>query len=256
MGESSDPLYYFRNRYYHRLNDRRLEHLASLGLDLAGKRVLEVGAGIGDLTHFFLDRGCEVTITDAREDNLAVAAERYRGERVETALLDLDDPPEAGAWRGGLSDARGFDVVFCFGLLYHLIRPGEAIAWLAEQAGERGVLLLETVCALGEHEAVNLVDESMTRCSQSLRGQGCRPTRAWVLSQMREGFGHSALLKTQPWHDEFPIAWPDRGPSDRMEDLRLGRCLFVAWRGDGLEGSRLCVDEVGSGQTAGRQWRV
>jgi hypothetical protein len=34
---------------------RRLEHLASLGLSLAAM-FLEVGAGVGDLTSFFLDR--------------------------------------------------------------------------------------------------------------------------------------------------------------------------------------------------------
>ena len=35
------------------LNEARLRHLASLGLLLEGKTVLEVGAGIGLLTHFF-----------------------------------------------------------------------------------------------------------------------------------------------------------------------------------------------------------
>ena len=44
-----------------RMNARRLEHLAGLGLPIAGRDVLEVGAGIGDLTSAFLDRGCQVT---------------------------------------------------------------------------------------------------------------------------------------------------------------------------------------------------
>jgi len=55
----------FLSYHYQRHNQRRLEHLASLGLDIAGCTVLEVGAGIGDHTSFFLDRGCEVVTSDS-----------------------------------------------------------------------------------------------------------------------------------------------------------------------------------------------
>ncbi len=48
-----DPLASFATDDYRRHNSRRLEHLATLGLDLAGRKVLEVGAGIGDHTSFF-----------------------------------------------------------------------------------------------------------------------------------------------------------------------------------------------------------
>ena len=58
----------FRNFQYLRMNARRLEHLASLGLPIAGREVLEVGAGIGDLTSFFLDRGCSVTAIEPRPE--------------------------------------------------------------------------------------------------------------------------------------------------------------------------------------------
>src|SRR5207344_1132901 len=53
------------------INRARQQHLASLGLDLAGKNVLEVGAGIGLHTPFFLERGCDVTVTDGRSASLA-----------------------------------------------------------------------------------------------------------------------------------------------------------------------------------------
>lgn len=59
-----DPLTHFTNSHYQRINQRRLEHLASLHLPLENRSVLEVGAGIGDLTSFFLDRNCEVVITE------------------------------------------------------------------------------------------------------------------------------------------------------------------------------------------------
>ena len=47
-----------------RINRVRQEHLASLGLELHGKSVLEVGAGIGLHTDFFEERGCDVLSTD------------------------------------------------------------------------------------------------------------------------------------------------------------------------------------------------
>jgi hypothetical protein len=54
------PIDVFHSAHYQRHNQRRQEHLASLGLDISGATVLEVGAGIGDHTSFFLDRGCQI----------------------------------------------------------------------------------------------------------------------------------------------------------------------------------------------------
>jgi len=67
----------FRSFQYLRMNARRLEHLAGLGLPIAGRDVLEVGAGIGDLTSFFLDRGCSVTAIEPRPENRACFATQY-----------------------------------------------------------------------------------------------------------------------------------------------------------------------------------
>src|SRR5438045_257276 len=47
----------FLSPAYQSHNIARLQHLDSLGLDLSGKRVLEVGAGVGDHTLFYLYRG-------------------------------------------------------------------------------------------------------------------------------------------------------------------------------------------------------
>ena len=61
---SEDPFAVFLAPTALAINQARQSHLASLGLDLANKRVLEVGAGIGLHTPFFRERGCEVTVTD------------------------------------------------------------------------------------------------------------------------------------------------------------------------------------------------
>jgi hypothetical protein len=212
----TDPLPYFRNPYYFRLNQRRFEHLVSLGLPLRGSSVLEVGAGIGDHTEFFLDRECAVTATEGREDNLRLLSKRFRGDaRVKIQKLDLDDLP---AERAPLHD-----VVYCYGVLYHLQRPGPALEYLAPAAGR--MMLVETVVDPGSGEEENLVAESDRRCSQSLRGEGCRPTRGWVVARLREHFPHVYVPMTQPWHDEFPIDWSAAGA------LPTIRAVFVAARG-------------------------
>ena len=73
----NDSAHVFHSDDYLRHNARRLEHLASLRLPVSGRSVLEVGAGIGDHTHYYTDRGCRVTITEARAQNLTYLTQRY-----------------------------------------------------------------------------------------------------------------------------------------------------------------------------------
>jgi len=74
----------FNATLYKRHNSRRQEHLASLGLDLTKQKVLEVGAGTGDHSSFFIDRSCDITITEARAPNLAVIK-----KNLPTLMLDI-----------------------------------------------------------------------------------------------------------------------------------------------------------------------
>ena len=46
----------FFHPQYVRHNARRLEHLASLRIPVVRMTVLEVGAGIGDHSHYYMDR--------------------------------------------------------------------------------------------------------------------------------------------------------------------------------------------------------
>ena len=104
---------FFMHDSYQRHNRRRQEHLASLALPLAGKRVLELGAGVGDHTSFFIDRNCSVTVTDVREENIAYVRSRYPG--INARLIDIEVNTPA--------DLQAHDVVYAYGLLYHLGDP-------------------------------------------------------------------------------------------------------------------------------------
>ena len=191
---TEDPFSVFLAPNAHAINRARQSHLGSLRLDLEGKTVLEVGAGIGLHTPFFLERGCTVTVTDGRAENVAEIQRRHPG--VKTAVVDLeqDRPIELGR----------FDVIYCYGLLYHLSNPQRALARLADVCD--GQLLLETAVSPGTHDELLLVRDP-DAFNQAISGIGCRPTRLWILNRLKSLFGYGYIPRTQPDHVDFPSDW-------------------------------------------------
>jgi len=212
----------FQTEHYQRHNQRRQEHLASLGLPLRGRSVLELGAGIGDHTSFFLDRDCQVTSIEGRGDLCTLLRQRFA-------------PPLPSRWRAGPTIVQAnieeladgivpvAEVVYCYGILYHLRAPREALAWMARHC--TSLLLLETCVSFGEEETINGVAEDACDPTQSLVGAGCRPSRPWLWARLKELFEHVYVPRTQPSHEEFPVDWcapPAQGG--------LVRSVFIASR--------------------------
>lgn len=199
-----------------RHNQRRQEHLVSLGLPLHGKTVIEFGAGVGEHTSFFLDRGCTVLSTDGREENVRAIQERY--PRVETCVLDVEHPIDLG---------RTFDVAYCYGLLYHLQAPERALKYMASLC--HGIFLLETCVSWGDDNTLEYVEEKSPDEPMSPAGGlhrcGCRPTRGWVFAQLQEHFSHVYVPLTQPNYGEFVTDWT-AGPCE----TGLIRAAFLASR--------------------------
>jgi ubiquinone/menaquinone biosynthesis C-methylase UbiE len=193
-----------------RHNQRRQEHLASLGLTLEQRTVLEVGAGVGDHTSFFLDRDCEMIVSDARDENLEIVRSRY--PQLDVRRLDLDAPPPR--------PIRA-DIVYCYGTLYHLNQPAAAITWMARCA--RDMLLLETCVAPGEGESLLPFDELSAKPDNAVSGHGCRPTREWVRRELQAGLAHVYMPVTQPSHEEFPLDWT----STELAKRSLIRAVFI-----------------------------
>jgi len=202
----------FSSHYYQRHTRRRLEHLASLGLAIAGKTVLEVGAGSGDHTDFFVDRGCQVVSTEAREEG--VQELRYRYPTLQCFKLDLEHPPT--------DFNQTFDIIYCYGTLYHLRNPAEALSFLSKCCSD--TLLLSSCVTYGEESAVTLVQEDAAMELHSVSGTGCRPTRRWIYEELKKHFAHVYMPLTQPNHPEFPVNWsePDNQP--------LPTAVFIASR--------------------------
>ena len=157
------------------LNAARLEHLASLDLPLAQRTVLEVGAGVGQLTGFFTSRGCSVLATEARADNLEELRRRRPG--VAAVQADVEE---------SLERLGTFDVVFCYGLLYHLENPLRALRNMAAVCDH--LLLIETIVCDAPVPVLRLDDETKA-VNQALHGVAHRPSPSYVaLALNRLGF--------------------------------------------------------------------
>jgi len=207
------PLLSFHSANYLRHNARRLEHLASLLLPVGGKTVLEVGAGIGDHSGYYIDRECELTITEVREENLRHLRKEFPD--CDVRFLDMESPA---------LDVGPFEVIHCYGLLYHLSDPNRALEFLAEKCS--GMLLLETCVSFGDAAEIARVAESRRDPTQANSGTGCRPTRRWLFDKLSTLFSHVYIPKTQPNHEEFPLDWT----SAKSHPSELCRAVFVASR--------------------------
>jgi SAM-dependent methyltransferase len=214
----------FRSPEYQRHNWRRQEHLASLGLDLNDKSVLEVGAGVGDHTTFFLDRDCTVVSLEPRIENCMIFAATMqrlqsvgysKASRSKLICADIESLDQKLTER--------FEIVYCYGLLYHLADPESALRSMAARCTD--LLLLETCVSFGDRADINSVSEPQVDPTQSFRGVGCRPTRPWLFAKLKALFAHAYVPQTQPAHDEFPLDWTNRRPHQG-----LTRAIFVASR--------------------------
>lgn len=198
------------------INRARLGHLASLELPLTRRSVLDVGCGPGHLAQFFVERDCSVVCVDGREENVTDLRSRYPG--LTARVLNVETEP--------LAPLGAFDVVFCYGLLYHLENPLAGLRNMGSVC--RDLLLLESLVC--DHaEPVNVLADEPRVSNQALGQLGTRPSPAYVAMALdRIGFPHVYAPRTPPDHPDFRFEWRNdlsisRGPHNI-------RCIFVASR--------------------------
>jgi SAM-dependent methyltransferase len=197
------------------INEARLTHLASLDLPLDARRVLEVGAGVGRLTGFFIDRGCSVVATEARSENVAELSRRL--PTVDAREADVEE---------SLEHLGRFDVVFCYGLLYHLESPLRALRNMAAVCD--GLLLIETMVCDSRYAVLRLEDETKS-VNQALRGLAHRPSPSYLaIALNRVGFDYVYAPTDPPDHPDYRFSWLDN--MDTARDGALLRDVFVASR--------------------------
>ncbi len=154
------------------------EFLANVQPQVGPGSALDVGCGVGDFSKFLSDLGFRVSAVDGREENVIEAKSRYR--EITYRAADVEDLP--------LAEMGTFDLVLCFGLLYHLENPFRAIRNLHSLTGR--ILLIETMRIPSSETTMELLDEGHAE-DQSLNYVAFYPSEAALIKMLyRAGFSH------------------------------------------------------------------
>lgn len=198
------------------INRARLDTLGSLQLPIKGKKVLDVGCGIGHLAQFFVKEKCQVLSVDARSENIERLKVLYPHLKAQVFNLEEDS----------FSDLGTFDIVFAFGALYHLENPFRALRNLSEICEE--LLLIETMIC-DHYLPLTLMCEETSSFNQAIHNIGTRPTPSFVVLALRAaGFAHVYAPRVPPDHPDFQFDWKNDLCDSR--DGHLLRCMFIASR--------------------------
>jgi len=143
----------------------------------SGKKVLEVGCGIGTDTINFARAGAKVTAVDLSDESLAVARRRAEvyglAERIRFYQADVEE-------LGAQIPVEQYDLVYSFGVIHHTPRPRRAIDEIKRFLGPDSVFKIMVyhryswkvfwiICAYG-WGAFGKTDELVARYSEAQTG--------------------------------------------------------------------------------------
>lgn len=184
---------------YGSISERRKEFLEwlmpELKVDHAFKSALDVGCGVGCFSHFLHGRGLSVTGLDARADNIAEAKRRYPD--IPFHVRNVEDP--------GMQELGTWDMVLCFGLLYHLENPFRAIRNL--HALTKQFAVIESMVIPCQPPVAAFVDE-VSGEDQGLAYVAFVPSES-CLVRMLYSAGFAAVYKPVrlPEHEDFKASF-------------------------------------------------
>ena len=185
----------FDQKYYVELIETRGETIRrvvpelkrALGLSTA----LDAGCGLGFFTKTLRDCALDVLGIDGRPVNTDEARRRYPELPFENR--DVEDP--------SITDLGSFDLILCFGLLYHLENPLRSIRHLRSLTAK--VLLLESMC-VPSRESLALLREEPKQDDQSLTDLAFYPSESCMVKMLyRAGFSEVYRVAPLPNHDDF-----------------------------------------------------
>lgn len=117
--------------------ERRIDTLMDPGVigNIAGKRVLEVGSGLGELAARATELGARITAVDISEEMLCHSRSARSAARVDPACADARTLPFPD---------RTFDFVFSSEAIEHIPRSGLAIREMVRVVKSGGIIALST----------------------------------------------------------------------------------------------------------------
>lgn len=221
-----------------------------------GKRVLEVGCGIGTDTVNFAHARAAVTAVDLSAESLRIARQRaevmgvddrIRFHHADAESLDATLPVDA------------YDLVYSFGVLHHTPRPDRALRQLRRYLAPDGTLKVmlyhrwswKVLSIAARHGRVWDLDRLVARHSEAQTG--CPVTHLYSRRQACALLRDAGFRVTEAAvHHIFPYrvsdyihyhhvwAWPWRavpGPMFRWLERRIGWHLCLTARPAGAQGA-------------------
>ena len=195
------------NSFYYnsaiQLNKARIIHLDSLNLDFSNKNILETGCGgIGDITKYLLSKKANVTLNDYRKENIESLCNNIK-QFLPFNTWDLNEKQ---------NQDKKFDIIVCYGTLYHLTKLDNAIKNLANLCDKFAII---STCTSGKNnEDLNIVFEGNTN-EQSSNLYGTRPGRLYIWNELKKNFKYVYTIKTQPDNEDYPLNFPSNHHASR-----------------------------------------
>jgi 2-polyprenyl-3-methyl-5-hydroxy-6-metoxy-1,4-benzoquinol methylase len=181
----------------------------------SGKRVLEVGCGIGTDSINFARAGADLTAVELSGESLSIAAQRAEVMGVADGIHFVQANAEELT---SALEEEPFDLVYSFGVVHHTPHPERALAEMRALTAPGGTLKLMVyhrrswkvfwiVAANGRGRFWN-ADELIAKHSEA--ETGCPVTFAYTRGQARELVEHSGF-RVQDLHVDhvFPYRIPD-----------------------------------------------
>lgn len=173
-------------------------------------RVLDVGAGTGNLTAHFIEAGAAVVSADVSPGCLRVLSKRFRG--TDRHAVQLIDGRSLGVFADG-----AFDVAACYSVLHHVPDYAALVAEMARVVRPGGLVYIE-------HERHDASWHDPVR-GQFLREAWVLPPKRWTrfLDPRRYWIRIRSLLQ---WHRWLDRRWMPEGdlhiwPDDHIEWARI-----------------------------------
>lgn len=178
----------FNNDEYIVIDKARFENFNELNIDLTNKTILELGCGIGNHTEFLLSKNPNKLICiEGREENFLLHKNRFSdNDKVVSILQDLD--------KTYATDVN-FDIIYNYGLLYHLRNPFEFLIDISKINHKD--MILETCVELYGYD--NKIIESNLSPSQSINGVGSRPNLKILFDKLKDLY-EDVFYPKQPNH--------------------------------------------------------
>lgn len=188
----------FDEPYYISINHARwaaAEQVLAALQDEAGLSLttcLDVGCGPGWFSQRLAHRGLAVEGLDGRPANVELARQRLPGCRFHLANIESE---------GTVNGLGPYDLVFCFGLLYHTENPFRVIRNLRRVT--RRVLFLESIIVPLESPCAWLVEESQNE-TQGLTSFALVPSHTCLTKMLQAaGFVHVYDCAVPVSHEDF-----------------------------------------------------